>query len=436
MMFNDYPSLQFKADTELICHHLIQLRNLPAAHAIQSFRSLFMEGVDYPEGKILQALNQIVESEWAESEFTHVLNRCCYILINHWWSKPGFERATVDLINLFEQLPPVILSPWLNTPKLRSLVQKFIQTPQYQTLQRYAQVAEHDFQTTHKTQDPHSDQGENSKQMDELIYRYPFLYPHFLLSDNSGELGQRAVKRKQAEMQQQFEDCLWNYAPNLLHPTPPSTPLQNPTLLSDTSLKTAIAHFAGHVEAQCNYQQLSQQFLGTASRVQSLKALKQEMFTYLTGTIRHSRRPGYGNHAFNDWLQNQLKQILPESDGAPPSGLLLIQLCDQLLESLIAGSTQTNKHSMFLDLQGNLGSTLAIGFLLKIVLVCCQVKSNLKFVKNRMAERFSSLLRHYATSLKKDVEWLTECLDHWMIAQAIHFGRYEFSQWANHILHK
>lgn len=431
MMFYDYPSFQFKADTELVCRHLIQLRNLPTSQSIQSFRCLFMEGVGYPDRAVLQALNQIVESVWAESEFTHFLNRCCYILINHWWSKPGFERATVDLVNLFEHLPPVVFSPWIDTQKLRSLVQQFIQTPQYETLQRYAQVAENDFQATRKTRDSQSDQGENSKQMDELIYRYPFLYPYFLLSNNSGELGQRAVRRKQAEMQQQFEDCLWNYVSHLLGSTTTTSPLQNPTLLKDASLKVAIAHFTGDVEKKCNYQQLSQQFLGQASRVSSFKALKQELFTYLTNTIRHSSRPSYGDHAFNDWLQAQLKQILPESDNAPPNGLLLVQTCDQLLEALIVGSNQSNKHSMFLDLQGNLGSTLAIGFLLKIVLVCCQVKSNMTFIRKQLAERFSNLLRHYATSLKKDVEWLTECLDNWMIAQTIHFGRYEFSQWSN-----
>lgn len=425
MLPNDYPSLKFKTDAELICNYLLKLRNSDVEISVQSFQRLLIEGISCPESEVLYALNQIVNSEWAETEFTNFLNRCCYILINHWWSKSEFTWATDDLVNLFRDPPPVVSSTSVNTQKLRYLIHQFTQTPQYQTLERYAQVAK---KSNRPEKPPNHD--ETSERMENLIYRYPFLYRYFLLDGNSGELGHHAVRRRQLEMEQQFENCLWHYAPGLFQTTTNTAEVKNPTLLSDQNLKLAIAQFAGKSEGGSNYQDASQQFLVKAGQSQSFRFLKQEIYTYLTDSIKYSCKPNYGNHSFNDWLQEQLKHILPESDEVQPTGQLLIQTCDQLIATLLADPTQVHKHSMFLDLHGNLGATFTIGFLLKIVLICCTVKSNLKYIKDKLAQRFSVILRHYEATFRKDVEWLAECLDNWMIAHTIHFGRWGFSKWS------
>ena len=197
MSYGTYPL--FLRDCEMVYNHLAQLRRtLPLADLIERFRALFIVGTEYPESEILTALSNIVRSPWADKEFAHILNRCCYILINYWWSHPGLKQGTVDLVNLLEALPPLVAPTALH---LRQRVEHFIQPEQFATIQdrarTVAQAAELPDGSHHIVR--------------EHIARYPFLYPHLLMHWDNSEEGHHAVNTMQSQREQQFEADLHRY---------------------------------------------------------------------------------------------------------------------------------------------------------------------------------------------------------------------------------
>ena len=82
-------------------------------------------------------------------------------------------------------------------------------------------------------------------------------------------------------------------------------------------------------------------------------------------------------------------------------------------------SPQQPHHFVFLDLSSNIGVTRSIGLLLKIVLICRKVKSDLE-------KRFSILFNHYATFPRDKVSWLVESLENLNIAFGLNWGNLKF----------
>jgi hypothetical protein len=422
----------FKKDANLLYDHLLYLRREESPQVlVERFYRLFIDGIGYPERDIAAARDRIVtaDSRWAVHEFLNVLNRCCYILINHWWLQSEFKadlkQATIDLIELFETKASQP-STTLATRQLRDLVQRFTNSTQYDALRRRAKVAGGDI----STQKPQDDQREP---IGNLIHRYPFLYGHYLQTDeDSSEVGHHAIRRLQTQRESQFEhDLLW-YTTNLnlqktnhIHRA-----IENPTLLSPAQLKAAIHQFAGKAEGAHSYRDLAFGFLREVGQVKSYQSLKWELQDYLTASIRHSANPKYGNHRFNDWLHEQLGNTFPQNDHLKPNGVLLVKTCGQLLDSFVNPSHPGN-HGMFVDLIGNLGATFTVGFLLKLVLLCRRVKANLEAIKSHVNKRFAMMFKHYETRSRSEIAWLIECLDNVMIAFTIHFGQSGVHKWAN-----
>ena len=255
-----YSSRSFESDSEYIYRHILDIRKTESPNAlIERFRRLFIEGIDYPEAEVFKALNKIVMSEWASRELPDILNRCCYSLINYWWSKPGSElkysKAVYELVALFKSAP---LSPakFEATQRLRKLVRDFTQTEQYRELQRKVWVSGYSPQAQHKPDTPTS-RDLHSRSISDVIHRYPLLYPYYLAGENTNDSGDlQANKRQQAKKQQQFEQDLFNYVTHMQSSTVVG---QNPTLLSTDKLRTAIIKFGGPVEGSFTYQDAAQQ---------------------------------------------------------------------------------------------------------------------------------------------------------------------------------
>ena len=87
---------------------------------------------------------------------------------------------------------------------------------------------------------------------------------------------------------------------------------------------------------------------------------------------------------------------------------------------MVVESFQQPGHFVFVDLLNNLGATRVIGTLLKLILVCRQVKGDLE-------KRFSILFNHYSTFPKDKVFWLVEALENLNIAFSLNFGAKKFS---------
>lgn len=423
-----YSYRSFEYDINSLYAHLLELRKQQTPEQILDLLQRLLSDFDPSECPSLDALTRVITSEWADREFRYFLNRCCYILINYWWLHPDSRCATTKLVELLQTVPATsAYSPV--TRKLRILVQQFTQTEQFKALVERVQAISSPVSSAAETEP-----------LSSVAHRYPYLYPYRLLDWDSTELGPDAIRRLQQEKESQFEQQLQQYTiatfrrsnhataiePAVLEPT------INPTLLADLQLDTALQSFAGACEGLEGYRQSAQRFLELTPQAKTYRAVKQQLHHYLTDAIRYSCNPRYGDHNFNNWLQEQLDNILPQRDNDPPNVDLLVQTCDRLIDTLVANPNRQRNHFVFIDLNINLGATFTIGLILKLVLVCCLAKPKVKdTIQSRLAMRVAVLVKHYENQVRSDMKWLVECLENWLLARTIHFGENGAHRWAS-----
>lgn len=410
-------------EQQLYKHLLNRVQVEPPHQLIERFRNLFIDGLTYSDPEILAALDEITNSRQAEQDFKFVLNRCCHILINRWQMQPHQQSAIPELVALFENPPAglgIYSSRARSIRRLHQLVKLFVQSEQYVTLRRLAQVI------TGSNPDGYVDP--RSKPLGTLIRRYPYLYEHCLLSEDSTYEQQQAIRQIQVEAQRQFEVGLSQYVTYHIRQrqqaqrTPVTgqrhiiEPMKNPTLLSDREVFSAVKHYVGKVEGSYTYYDLAQSFLTHSSHTPSFRTFKGELYAYLTSSIE----PEYGKRQFNNRLYNHLQNILTHNDSQPLNEFLLLRTCSHLFNFLVVDSHRQPQHFVFIDLIGNLGITLTIGLLLKLVLICRKVKPYLE-------KRFSILFNHYDSNGGDSVMWLIQALENLNIAFSIHFGTVDFS---------
>ncbi|OLP20066.1 hypothetical protein BST81_02170 [Leptolyngbya sp. 'hensonii'] len=423
----NYTYLAFERDSERLYNHWLDIKAESPHDLLRRFNDLFIEGVGYQDQEILQVRNRILNSPWSEQNFKHILNRCCYILINNWWSEEKIEihQATPRLVALFKT-KPVLPSTTPETDCLRKLTQAFTQTQQYEMLEQRLRI---DGGCLNRDQIG----NDNSRQpISELVNRYPPLYPYYLQDDDTGDGKQYAIAQLQARREKQFEQHLSRYIINRLRHPDTRMADDNPTLLSDQQLTQAVKLFAGKAKGSRSYQDSARHFFASLDHAQSHFVVKQQIHNYLTTSID----PGYSDRHFNTWLHEQLNNALPHNDHHRPGESLLVKTCGHLLDALIAhpknlsnSNHLSSNHVVFLDLNSNLGTTHTIGLVLKIVLLCRTVQTNLDAIKARVAKRFAEMFKYYEVQVQGQVSWLTECLDNLMVAYAIHFGRGGVSRW-------
>ncbi|QZZ22288.1 hypothetical protein J5X98_07835 [Leptothermofonsia sichuanensis E412] len=418
------PHFNRKVDEEeqQLYDHLLSLvqSELPS-QLIGRFRSLFIDGVGYPDSEISAALDRIAASKAADQEFQYVLNRCCHILINRWQTRPQLQTAIPDLIAVFESTPVRQITEYSRSRavrRLRELVKKFVDSEQYVVLRRLAQVM---------AQSEASTPG-GSEPLGALIRRYPYLYEHCLLSEGSSYEHQQTIKQLQTRAQRQYEIDLSQYVTyqvrrsQIAKTSSPQAanriiqPVKNPTLLSDRELCHAIKQFAGRSQNASTYRDVARRFLTHSSQVQSFQSFKDDLYEYIVASVD----PEYGRRQFNNQLYTQLRGTLPESDSQKVNDFLVVRTCSQLLNFLVVESPQKPQHYVFVDLISNLGPTLATGLLLKIVLICRKVKPYLE-------KRFSILFNHYESSSRDAVQWLVQAMENLNVALSTNFSTIDLS---------
>jgi len=204
---NDY-NRQSQEQEQLLYNHWLELVQVEQpAELISRFRTLFIEGSGYPDRSVADALEKIAASEQAQQEFKYILNRCCHILINRWQTYPNKQAAIPELIAVFEEPPKILVgySRSRGRAALPKLVNQFTESEQYLTLQRLAKVINHSNEDSSNSKTP------ATLAVGTLIPRYPYLYKHCLLSDDSTYEQQKIIKKIQAQKQQQFEVNLSQY---------------------------------------------------------------------------------------------------------------------------------------------------------------------------------------------------------------------------------
>lgn len=407
------------AEEQQLYDHLlycVQVESPP--QMIERFQRLFLDGARYVDPQVWLALEKVAMNKRSEQDFKFVLNRCCHILINRWQLQPHLHGAIPDLVGLFENPPDPTKVQSRGARRLRYLVQLFTETEQYLTLRRLSQVVSETIEPT----------SNGSRVVGSLIQRYPYLYEHCLLSEDSSYEHQQTVKQIQSRVQRRIEWDLSQYVTyqvrraqvlrnkstngeeKLIHP------VKNPTLLSDRELGAALKQFVGKVQGSDTYRDVAQSFLTHSTHTSSYKDFKDDLYEYLTLSID----PAYGKRQFNDRLYTHLKNTLTHSDFQKPSEFLVVRTCSQLLNFLVVESPQRPNHFIFVDLITNLGTIFTTGLLLKIVLLCRKVKPYLE-------KRFAILFNHYESSTRDGVPWLVSSLENLNVALSVHFGAVDLS---------
>jgi hypothetical protein len=385
---------------------------------IERFQRLFLDGARYADPQIWLSLEKLVMDKRAEQEFRFFLNRCCHILINRWQLQPNLQGSIQELVGLFENPPDPTKVHSRGARRLRQLVQVFTETEQYLTLQRLSRVMSESAEASFN----------GSRKVGTLIQRYPYLYEHCLLSEDSSYEHQQTVKQIQSRVQRKFEFDLSQYvtyqvrrAQAMRSQSPEAMariihPVSNPTLLSERELGVALKQFVGKVQGSHTYRDVAQSFLTHTTQTSSYKEFKQDLYEYLITSID----PAFGKRQFNERLYTHLKSTLPHAESQKPTEFLIVRTCSQLFNFLVVESPQRPNHFTFVDLITNLGATLTTGLLLKIVLLCRKVKPYLE-------KRFSILFNHYESSTRDGVPWLVTSLENLNIAFSIHFGAADLS---------
>lgn len=413
-------------EEQLLYNHLLELVQVePPEVLIGRFRTLFIECTGYPDRSIAEAVEKIAASKQAEQEFKYILNRCCHIPINRWQTYPSKQAAIPELIALFEEAPLVVFgySRSRGFGDIPKLVHQFTQSEQYLTLKRLAQVITHNGEDTSNSKTP------TSKILGTLIPRYPYLYKHCLLSEDSTYEQQKSIKKIQAQKQQKFEIDLSQYVAHQVRKAQIARretsisfgrtiqSIKNPTLLSDPELFFALKQFVGKVEGADTYRQLAGRFRANASETQSYGSFKDDLYEYLISSVTDHR---YGKSLFKDKLYKQLQSTFPHSDSQKFNEFLMMRTCTQLLNFLVVESPGRPNHFVFIDLISNLGPTQTTGLLLKIVLICGNVKPYLE-------KRLAILFGHYEFSTREGVMWLVKALENLNLALSTNFGKVDVS---------
>lgn len=411
-------------EQQLYNHWLEQVETESTDILVERFRLLFIQGTGYPDHHIAQVMRKLLRAKHIEGDFNFIINRCCYILSNRWHTNPERRAAIYRLVHLFDSqksvsaAPSAIKSRYIQ--QLSYLVNNFRTSPQYQTMKRFAEVLCEPLQSSPNLIE--------TQPLRTLIPRYPYLYRYCLISDDSPYEHQQMIQTIKLQKQKKFELELSKYALYQIRQNARSAKGQeqtttatmaatNPTLLSDKELFLALQQFVGKVQGSNTYRDLAHSLISHSNYNQTFREFKSDLYEYLRD---NSFKSSYLNRQFYEKLYKQLQNTIPQSDDQPFSEFLMLRTCSQLLNYLVVESPQKPQHFVFIDLIANIGPTLMVSLLLKIVLLCRQVKPSLE-------KRFAVLFNHYESSSTQGLQWLVKILENLNVALTTNFGKVDLS---------
>jgi hypothetical protein len=403
-------------DYQLIYDHLLAcVQQEQPQQVIERFRALFIMGYTYPERHVQEAMDRIVTSSNASQNFRPFVNRCCHILINRWQSRPLLQGAVPDFLAILEtqvSMPAGGLSRAPIVRKLRLLLKDYLNSEAFQKLQRMVQFLREDAQDTSQIL------KNSDRPLSTLIRRYPYLYNHCLIGDETTPEELKYIEHYQRQAVQQFEVNLSQYLTSEFrraqgHVNTPT--VKNPTLLTPEEVKASVQHFVGKIDQRHTYRDLANHFEHRLQRLKSTRDFRDAFFHYLTDTI-----PDVGRGRFRQKFHQYLDTLPAFQQPQPVNEFTIVRTCSQTLNYLVVDSAQNPNHLVFIDLLNNIGTAATIGLLLKVVLVSKKVKPYLE-------KRFAILFNHYQSFSRGKVRWLVNCLEHFNIANVTHFGKQDFS---------
>jgi hypothetical protein len=419
------------SDEQRLYDHLLAcVSSEPPDVLLERFQALFIDGFGYADREVVEALDHIVLAPDVDEYFRYVLNRCCHILINRWQSHPQLQQAIPPLVALFESSPARRSSEYSRSRAIRRLRQMtgdFLESDQYLALRRLSRVVE-----GRQARQAARSQIIHDEPLGTLINRYPYLYEHCLVTEDSDLQHQRLVRTMQVEAQRQFEVNLSQYVTyrvrraRLQRQGQTSTIqnlriIPNPTLLADRELVSSIKQFSRRQDHGQSYQDAAQRFMMDHQQGKTFRRFKEDLLGYIIDEVDQN----YASRQFNTLLQEHLFNTYQENDNKPLNDFLMVRTCSNLFNFLVVDPSTGRQHFVFIDLINNLGPVNTTGLLLRILLICHKVKPFLE-------RRFSILFNHYETVSSDTVSWLVQVLENINIALSLNFGNVDLSHTSRH----
>ncbi|HSM82313.1 MAG TPA: hypothetical protein VLS96_11530 [Nodosilinea sp.] len=373
---------------------------------IERFQRLFLDVANYPDSSVVNALLRLSEQDTADREFKYVLNRCCYTLINLWYTQPRDHWAIPELVRMFEDLPPVHGA----TPKARkvySLVKEFPKTEQYAALVRLQDIL-----SPQRVAEATPVLAVEEQPLAHRIRHYPFLYDNSLLTKDSGQEQKQNITDLRRRAETDLGIRLARYHAQYKDPDR-AIQVGNPTLLDAAGLDQALSFYTGKTDGRTHRDQ-ARWFATYSKTVRSFRDFKDEFVDYLIHPIAAAEPKYSGNH-FTRNLRQYLRETLAEFDNQPLNSFILVETCRRLLNFLVVDSPHHPVFRNFRHLVNDVGHTLTMGLLLRLVLFCSAAKPWLE-------RCFSVLFNLHERRTCKEVPWLVTSLEHANVALITNFG--------------
>jgi len=419
-----YNSRSTTQEEQRLYDHLMACVTVEAPEELlERFHALFINGFGYSDREIVACLDVILANPDIEEYFRFILNRCCHIVINRWQTNKKLQPAIPHLVDLFEAPPAHKVREYSRGRAIRRLHQvthSFLETEQYLSLKRLARIIEARSAAQYKPVD-------EAVPLGSLINRYPYLYEHCLVTEDSDLEHQQLIRTMQAEAQHQFECDLSHYVAYRVRRSRLQRQGQdkaaerlrtiaNPTLLNDKELVGSLKHFSRKRDQGQSYHDAARQFSLHHKQKVPFRQFKENLFDYLVADID----PNYGKRQFNQMLQQQLFNAYIDRDNKPVDDFLMVRTCSNLFNFMVVDPSAGRQHFVFVDLINNLGAVSTTGLLLRVLLICHKVRPFLE-------RRFSLLFNHYESSASDTVNWLVQVLENINIALSLNFGHVDLS---------
>ncbi len=252
----------------------------------------------------------------------------------------------------------------------------------------------------------------NPSKLAALLHRYPLLYRNV----STGQSSTAAVELVQQRMQAKLEIRLSRYMVEQLRRSQPqprqslSSPISNPTWLSDFGLRTALKRFTGNVWGTQTHKELARRFLAQTQKA-TFGDFKQDLYAYLIAAIPAA----YRMQKFNQRLLKRLENFMPENNAQLMNPFLLTATCRNLFKFLTVENAKNLNHHTLIDLVSNLNPFFAAELFLRILLLCPQSRVHLD-------KRMALLFKHYANHSQHEVSWLIQVLEYLNLAYSTNFG--------------
>ncbi len=403
----------------IIYEYLAQCAELLAPESvINEVSCLFLHGkVEIRE--VVKALEDIINSQISDREFGKFINCCFHLIINIWLTESKSQEYIVELINIFNDFNPRVKSYNRQKAKLNKLIWQYQTSDFYLQLLALGTVINFDGLKN----------LDREAQIASLIQRYPYLYKNYFLEDNCINASVELIATIQTKNQQRFEFQLSKYLIYQIRLLQVArirllskgagkviNRVNNPTLLSDKDFKTAIKHYLGKIDGEHTLLQISQKLSDRNKAGYSYQEFKQELKQYLLRNFQ----PKNSQYDFDNQLKDKINLTFPQSNNRVLNNSLILQTCRQLISFLIIQNSQSPDYKRYKDLVANLGTAQVVLFLVKILLICPEVKSDLD-------KKIMIVFNYYQHHKTAEVLWLVKSLEYLAIAYSIYLGQVDVS---------